>query len=130
MHRLLPVFPVLVANQQRDRRAERFAGAHARQNLGLVGFDRHAAAAAVPALAPLELLGDGVEIDMQSGRHALENDDQPLAVRLAGSEKTQHCLVILYELSALFRRGPARSGLFSQASRLQMVHASHAYADC
>ena len=53
MHRLLPVLPVLVADQQRDRRAQRFARSHARQNLGLVGFDRHAAAAAVPALAPL-----------------------------------------------------------------------------
>ena len=119
MHRLLPVFPVLVANEQRDGRAKRFARAHARENLGLVGFDRHAAAAAVPTLTPLELFGDGVEIDMQSGRHALENDDEPLAVRLAGGEKTQHCLVILYELSALFRRDRRDPGLFSQASRLQ-----------
>ena len=114
MHRLLPVFPILVANEQRDGRAERFAGAHARENLGLVGFDRHAAAAAVSTLTPLELFGDGVEIDMQSGRHALENDDEPLAVRLAGGEKTQHCLAILYEVSALFR---SRTGAIAACFR-------------
>ena len=42
-------------------------------------------------------------------------------MRLAGSEKTQHCLAILYEVSALFRRRRARSGLFSRASRLQIA---------
>ena len=127
VHRLLPVFPVLVANQQRDRRAERFAGAHARKDLGLVGLDGHPAAAAVAALAPLQLLGDGVEVESKAGRHAFENGDEALAMRLAGSEKTQHCPVILYEVSALSGRGRAQSGLFSRATRLQMEHASHAH---
>jgi hypothetical protein len=119
MHRLLPVLPVLVAYQQRDRRAQRFARSYAGQNLGFVGFDRHTPSAPVPALTPLELLGDGVEIDMKPGRHALENHDQAFAVGLTGGEKTQHCLVILYEVSAASWRGLARSRPFSRASRLQ-----------
>ncbi len=130
MHRLLPVFPILVANEQRDGRAKRFAGAHTGENLGLVGFDRHAAAAAVPTLTPLELFGDGLEIDMQSGRHAFENDDESLAVRLAGGEKTQHCLAILYEVSALFRRRPAQSRPVFAGEPIAEMRASHGHADC
>jgi transcriptional regulator with AAA-type ATPase domain len=41
-------------------------------------------------------------------------------MRLAGSEKTQHWLVILYEVSALFRPHRACLGLFLRASRLQI----------
>ena len=130
VHRLLPVFPVLVADQQRDGRAECFACAHTRQNLGLVGFDRHAPAAAVSALTPLELFGDRVEVDVQSGRHAFENDDETLAVRLAGSEKTQHCLVILYEVSALFRPPPRVIRPVFAGERIAITHVSHGHIDC
>ena len=42
---------------------------------------------------------------------------QEKAGELTGSEKTQHCLAILYEVSAPSRRSGGRSGLFSQASR-------------
>ena len=55
VHRLLPVDPVAIADEQRDRRAGRAAPAHAREDLGAVAFDLHAAAAAVAALAPPQL---------------------------------------------------------------------------
>ena len=38
--------------------------------------------------------------EVHTRRHPFENDHQSLAVGLAGSEKTQHCSVILYEVSA------------------------------
>ena len=53
VHRLLPVDPVAVADQQRDRRAGRAAVPHAGEDLRAVAFDLHAAAAAVAALAAL-----------------------------------------------------------------------------
>ena len=71
VHRVLPVLPILVAHQQRDRRAGGLAAAHARQELGAIGFDRHAAAAAVAALAAPQLQRDGVEIDRAGRRAAL-----------------------------------------------------------
>ena len=74
--------------------------------LRAIGFDRHAAAAAVAALAAAQLRGDGVEVDGESGRHAFENRDERLAVRLAGSEKSQHRRVILSEKFARPGRAP------------------------
>src|SRR5882672_4481091 len=100
MHCPLPVFPVLVWNQQRDGCARRDAVANAAQRLGAIGLDRHATAAAVPALASAQLGRDSVEVHRQSGRNALENRDERLAVRLAGSEKSQHRCLILSEIFA------------------------------
>ena len=71
--------------------------ADAAQRLRPIGFDGHAPAAPVAALTPAKLRGDGVEIDREAGRHAFEDGDERLAVRLAGSEKTQHRSVILSE---------------------------------
>ena len=101
VHRLFPVFPVAISDQQRDGGADRFGAAHAGQHFGLIGLDGHAAPAAVAALAAAQLLGDGVEIQVQACRHPFQNHHEPLAVGLAGGEKTQHCSVILYEVSAL-----------------------------
>ena len=93
----------LLRDQQGDRRAGRAAAADARKNLGAIGLDRHAAAAAVAALAPPQFERDGVEIDRQTGRHALEDGDETLAVRLTGRQKPQHSSSILYEETATLR---------------------------
>ena len=71
-----------------------------RDRLGPIGFDRHAAAAAVAALAAPQLGGDRFEIDRQTRRKAFENHHERLAVRLACCEKTQHCGFILSEVFA------------------------------
>ena len=89
-HGALPVLPVLVGNEQRDRRAGRHAVADAAQDLGAVGLDRHAAAAAVAELPPAQLRGDGREVEGQAGRNALEDRDERLSVRFAGGQKSQH----------------------------------------
>ena len=36
VHRLLPVFPIAISDQQRNGRAERFTGTHAGQHFGLI----------------------------------------------------------------------------------------------
>ena len=62
VHRLFPVFPIPISDQQGDRRADRFRAPHAREDLGLIRFDGHPAPAPVSALAAAQLLRDGVEI--------------------------------------------------------------------
>ena len=68
-----PVLPVAILNQHRDRRAERLAGAHAGEKLGVVGLDLHAPAAPV-ALLPARELGVHVSRqERQAGDHTLED---------------------------------------------------------
>ena len=63
---------------------------HARQDLRGVGFDGHAPATAVAALSPAQVRGNRVEIEVESRGHAVEHGHERLAVRFAGSEKSQH----------------------------------------
>ena len=48
--RLLPVLPIFVFEQHGDGRTDRFAMAHAGQNVSFVGLDLHSAAAAIALL--------------------------------------------------------------------------------
>ena len=64
--------------------------AHAGEDVGAIGLDRHAAAAAVAALSAAEIAGDAVEIDGKPGGDAFENDDEGAAVRFASGEKSHH----------------------------------------
>jgi len=97
VHRLLPVHPVTIANQKRDRRTGRDAVTHSREHLGAIAFDLHATAASVAALATAELQVQRVDIELEAGGHAVNGDDQRLAVRLARGQKSKHSSVILYE---------------------------------
>src|SRR5207249_12281337 len=56
-----PVLPVLVLEQDRDRRSDGVGVTDAGNDLGAVGLDFHAAAAAVSLLTPPELMIDGVD---------------------------------------------------------------------
>ena len=56
------------------------AAAHARQDLRAIGFDRHAPAAAVAALAAAQFERDGIEIDRQARGQSLEDRDETLSV--------------------------------------------------
>ena len=89
-HAVLPVHPVAVAYQQRDRAAERFTTPNARQNLCAVLFDRHAASAAVTELPSRQIDSDLVGRDAQPRRHTLDDHDERLAVRFTCCEKPQH----------------------------------------
>ena len=111
VHRLLPVHPVAIANEQRDRRAGRTAVADAGDDLGAVAFDLHPPPAAVAALAAAELRVERVDVDLETGGHAVERHHERLAVRLARGEKSQHSNSILY------RRNCALSGPSSTIAR-------------
>ena len=80
----------------------------------------HAAAAAVAGLAAAQLGGDRVEVDREAGRHAFEDRDERLAVRLAGGEKSQHAAFILSENIAASGRAIARSA--ERSARASVLH--------
>src|SRR6185503_2314199 len=90
VYRLLPVDPVAVANQQGDRRAGRPPVADTREDLCAVAFDGHSSSAAVAALPPAELLVERIDVELESRRHAVDGNDERLAVRFAGGEKPEH----------------------------------------
>ena len=58
--------------------------AHAAHDMGVVALDLHAAAAAIALLAPPQLAVDELLIDRKPSRHAGEQRDQRLSVRLTG----------------------------------------------
>ena len=97
VHRLLPVHPVAVANEQGDGGARRHAVPYAREDLRAVALDLHPPAAAVSTLATPELEIERVDVELKTCGHAVNGHDQGLAVRLARGQKSQHPLVILYE---------------------------------
>src|SRR6266511_6203446 len=59
-HGALPVLPVGVLDREADGAAQRQTPAHGRGDADLVPFDLHAAAAAIAALAPRQVLVDVV----------------------------------------------------------------------
>jgi DNA-binding NtrC family response regulator len=101
-HRLLPVHPILVADQQRDRRPGCRTLPHPREDLGVVAFNRHPAAAPIAALPTPELRVDRAEVELEAGGHAVERRDEGLPVRLTSGEKPQHRTRLYTEESAHF----------------------------
>ena len=85
-----PVFPIVIADDDGDGRADGLRVADAGDNFGAVGLDLHAPAAAVALLAAPEFAIDGVERDGNAGRKPGERGDQALAVRLPGCFETKH----------------------------------------
>jgi hypothetical protein len=73
-HHVLPVLVVLVADQERDRAAERAAVAHSREHLDRVLLDLHAAAAAVAALPSPQVGVDRLAVDGNACRKPLDDD--------------------------------------------------------
>src|SRR5271168_4345542 len=85
-----PVFPVVVGDLDGDGRADGFAVAYSTENMDFVGFDLHAAAAAVALLAAPEFTIDEVEVDCEAGGQAGNERDESFAVRLSGGFETDH----------------------------------------
>ena len=106
-HRVLPVRPVTVLNEERNRAADRFAVADAGNDVGGIALDGHALTAAVAELTAAEIAGEIRRRDAQSGRHAFDDHDQRAAVRFTCSEKTKHWLGILSKFLQHHRRRAA-----------------------
>ena len=79
-----PVLPVPVHDPHGQGRAQRLAEAHAAEDLAGVLLDLHAPAPAVAQLAAGQIAGDVERLQRESRRHALDDDQHPLAVGLAG----------------------------------------------
>ena len=78
-----PVLPIGVADDDRDRRADRLRMANAGHDLRAIGLDLHAAAAAEALLAPPKLVIDRFDGDWNSCRKTRQRCHQTLAVGLA-----------------------------------------------
>ena len=95
IHDLLPVLPVAIGDEHRDRRAERFAGANAGEKLDGVLFDLHAPAAAVPLLTARELGVDVRGEQRQARGHPFENAHEGGPMRFAGGREAEGHACIL-----------------------------------
>ena len=69
--------------------------AHARQNVGLVGFDLHPPAATEALLPAPQFTVQERLVNFQSGGQSGKKGDQRLAMRLPRSEVTKHCFGIV-----------------------------------
>ena len=83
-------FVVAVGDFEHDRAAEGDAAPDAGEDVDGVGFDPLPAAAAVAALAALELDVDRLDVDGDAGGEAVDQGDQCFAVRFAGGEVAEH----------------------------------------
>ena len=114
--RLGPVLPVPVANEDGDGRADGVRMAHAGDDLGAVGLDLHAPAAAVALLAAPELAVDGVEGHWYAGGESGQRGHKAFAVGLAGGFKSQHAKTLM--LAGERREGhPGVRDLTNRAAR-------------
>src|SRR6266699_2178686 len=78
-HDVLPVLPVAIPDEDGDGGAERLAGAHAGEPFDAVGLDLHAGAAAVAALAALQLRVHALGGHGETGGDPLEDRHQAAA---------------------------------------------------
>jgi len=93
--RFLPVLPILVLEQDRNRRPDGQAVVDTGQNMRSVGLNLHATPAPVTLLPPPEFPIDELLVYRQSGGQTRQKCDQRLAVRFSGSEIAQHKQLIL-----------------------------------
>ena len=89
-HLLGPLGPLGVADHDGHRRAERAAVADAAQEGQLVGLEAHPRAAAVTQAPAGQLAGNILSPNGQPGGQAFDDDDEALAVGLAGGEEAKH----------------------------------------
>ena len=82
-----PVLVVAVADDERERRAERASVAEAGEHLDLVGLDLLARAAAVALLAAAQVGVDRVAVEQEPGGQAGDDRDERGPVRLAGGDE-------------------------------------------
>jgi hypothetical protein len=75
---------VLVAHDERERRADRPPRAHAARDFDAIVLDRHAPAAPIPALPPREFSVDALERQRHARRQPFEDRRERRPVRLTG----------------------------------------------
>ena len=88
-HHVFPVGPVAVGDQHRHRRAERLAGADAREPLDGIALDLHARAPAVALHPAGEVPVHRTGVHRKSGGKAFDDGDEGLPVRLAGGGEAE-----------------------------------------
>jgi hypothetical protein len=90
VHQFANVFEVFVTNEDRDRRSKGASSTQAGEELHLVRFDFHPAAAAVAALTCAQRRVDGGDVDDEVCGEAVEDADERRTVRFARREIPEH----------------------------------------
>jgi len=105
VHPLLPVGVVAVGDEDGDRAAERAPVADPGADLDGVGLDPHPATATVAELAPRHVAIERLAVELEPGRHALDDRDQAGPMRLAcgGETESGHRLAdVLLNMAGFF----------------------------
>ena len=85
-----PVLPVLVLDQDGDGRTDGVRVSDAADDVGVIGLDFHAAAAAVALLAAPQFAVDGRHGDGDSSGQPSQSGDKALPVRFSCGFKAKH----------------------------------------
>ena len=88
-HRRFPVFEVVVADHDRNWRAEGFAASNAASDFGLIVLDLHPPAAPVAVLPASHIAIDPLAIEPNASRHPGDDDRKLWPMRLAGGNKRE-----------------------------------------
>ena len=88
-HHLGPVLPILVTDQQQDRRAQGQPVADTSEDLGPVLLDRLAGTTSIASLSASQIDGDRLRRDGQSGRDALDRGPEGRAVRFTRGQESE-----------------------------------------
>ena len=89
VHPHVPVLVIPVGDEHRDRAAEGVPVADAGADLDGVGLDLHPAAAAMAELAAGHVAIEPLAVELETGRHALDDGHQSGAVRFAGGREVE-----------------------------------------
>src|SRR6266705_1763059 len=88
--RLLPVFPIFILQENRNRRADGLTATHSGNYACSIALYLHASAATITLLTSPEIAVEKVLVDDQARRHAREHRNQELSVRFPGGREAQH----------------------------------------
>ena len=100
---LLPVFPIAIDELDGDGRANGPSVAHTGEHMRLIGFDLHAAAAAVALLPAPQLAVHKFKIDRDAGGKPRNQSNQSLAVGFPCGGEADHIDFIVNASGALHR---------------------------
>src|SRR5262245_10790812 len=107
-----PVLPVLVPDEDRDRRSDGFRMPDPRDDFDAVRLNLHPPAASIALLPAPKLAVDGLQIDGDARRESGQGRNQAFAVRLSGGLKSKHFAEFLSYQTALWgqaRNNPLRA---------------------
>ena len=126
---LLPVLPVPILEQHRNRRRNGLSVPHARQDSGGIALDLHSAATAIALLASPQLAIHKFQVNLDPGRQSRKERDERFPMRLPRREESQHLFIFRIVSERRSLRGTAvgatRRGVAHPTSGAKVHVAQH-----